>query len=66
MGGSNFYLPCWRGNFYPTDLIFLQTDYNMPYHMKMGYTMTNIEYASPIPTAATYLLKCKIKIVKGT
>ena len=63
MGDLIFYLPGWRGNFYPTSLIFWQTDYNIPYHMKMGYTMTNIEYASPIPTPATYLLKRKIKIV---
>ena len=35
----------------------------MPYHKKMGYNMTNIDYASPIPTPIIAFGKSRIKLV---
>jgi hypothetical protein len=48
--GPIFDFPGRRGNLHPKDLSFFQMAYNIPYHKKMEYNTTNIDYASPIPT----------------
>ena len=54
MGGSNIWFARLEGQFSSRrSNFFWQMAYNMTYHKKMRYNLTNIDYASPIPTPNT-------------
>ena len=61
MGGSDVWFARLEGKFSSEWLnFFWQMAYIMPYHKKMGYSMKNIYYASPIPTSVNNKLPFQI------